>query len=166
MWLCGSRHRLRPWEGPQVGVVKSLGRRRCHLVVCRPPSGKCQQKKRWAFQLPCRSENGLPTAAGLQLMCYQLWNPTLGPCALSLLPLLTNAPSLFLHPQGIWSCHLQASGKVAQVFPWSKQDVKPFQVPNRTHSSTCLKLNSWIKSRTSKLTAWNHHTTAEGLSSP
>lgn len=98
----------------------------------------------------------------------QLWNPILGPCAPSLLLLLITAPSssLFLHPQGIWSCHLQAPGKVAQAFPWSKQDVKSSQVPNRTDSSTCLKLNSWIKSRASKLTAWNRHTTDEGLSSP
>lgn len=68
--------------------------------------------------------------------------------------------------EGIWSCHLQASGKAAQPFPWSKQDLKSSQVPSRTDSSTCLKLNSWIKSRVSKLTAWNCHTTDEGLPSP
>lgn len=67
--------------------------------------------------------------------------------------------------QGIWSCHFQASGKVAQAFSWRQQDLKSSQVPNRTDNSTCLKLNSWIKSRASKLSAWNHPTADEGLSS-
>lgn len=159
---------------PGGGECKSLGRRRCHLVVCKTFKWETSAKEKMSISAPMQKWEASTYSSGA---CNPrvTWNrnPALapGPLASCPFPLSHWAPtSSFAHggseaaackqQEKLHAPSLEQAGSLIHWRGFTSQ------VPRRTGSSTCLKLNAWIKSRTSKLTAWNRHIADEGISTP
>lgn len=145
MGLAGSR----PLPGsPRVWGCPCVPCCLCSTVVPPIPSQKWSPLVLW-----CRTEQCLPAAAGLSTHML---------------------PKIQFWPQDPSSCtfyctkfqSLASPMRELKLQPASKQDPQFTSEDSlrRTGSSTCWKLNASIKSRTPRLAAWNHCTTAEGLS--
>lgn len=143
-----------PGRAPGSGERKALRRRRRHLVVCSSSNWETAAAEE-DFDPRAKARNIYPQPWHLLPETKtQPW--PLGP---TLLPLSTSASSsnLFLCSRGDPRLLPASSRQSHMALPWGKQDPEYTagftpQVPKRRGSSTCLKLNASIKSRTSKPT--------------
>lgn len=131
------------------GSVNNLGEEDATSWSARPPSRKHQQEY---FSFHAKTSSAYLQQRGLQPACYPKpkISPGPRPTGLPLLPTIVLSSNLFLRPQGIWSCRLQAAGKASHSFPGASripdpQQDPPPRVPRRTGSSTCLKLMPGLK---------------------
>lgn len=107
---------------------KSLGRRRCHLVVCKTSKWETSAKEKMSILAPMQKREVSTYSSGAcNSRVTRNRNPALATGPLAPLPLPTIAPSsdLFLRPWGIWSCCLRAAGTATRSFPGASRIPNP-----------------------------------------